>query len=207
MTPREALWTQLRRSPFVAILRGVLPEDVEAIAAALLEAGISAIEVPLNSPRPFESIDLLVRRFGDSALIGAGTVLHPDEVREVARIGGRLIVSPNTNPAVIESATSEELIALPGYSTPTEAFRALDAGAAGLKLFPADAASPALVRAHRAILPSDVPILAVGGMDVQSIPSWQGAVDGFGLGSSLYGAGLSLNEVSRRAAALVRILE
>ena len=167
MTPREALWTQLRRSPFVAILRGVLPEDVEAIAAALLEAGISAIEVPLNSPRPFESIDLLVRRFGDSALIGAGTVLHPDEVREVARIGGRLIVSPNTNPAVIESATSEELIALPGYSTPTEAFRALDAGAAGLKLFPADAASPALVRAHRAILPSDVPILAVGGMDVQ----------------------------------------
>jgi 2-dehydro-3-deoxyphosphogalactonate aldolase len=176
--------------PLVAIIRGVTPADAHDTAAALFEAGIRIIEVPLNSPDPFESIRIISEAFGDRALVGAGTVLAPAGVSRVKEAGGRLIVSPNTNTDVIKAAVAAGLVSSPGYFTPSEAFAAIQAGAHSIKLFPAEAASPAVVKAHKAVLPRDIPLIVVGGVTPQSIPQWLAAgADGFGLGGGLYKPG------------------
>jgi 2-dehydro-3-deoxyphosphogalactonate aldolase len=192
MTAKETLAAAMVRCPLVAILRGVQPDEVEAITAALIDAGLSMIEVPLNSPDPLASIERLARRFGDAALIGAGTVLDTSQVRAVRDAGGQLIVSPNIDTAVIAAAAEAGMVTLPGYFTPSEAFAALRAGATGLKLFPAEAASPAVLKAQRAVLPRDTPVLVVGGIAPDNMAPWQAAgANGFGIGSSLYAPGRS----------------
>lgn len=194
----------LAAMPLVAILRGVRPDECEAIGEALVAAGIALIEVPLNSPDPLDSIARLARRFAGRALVGAGTVLTVDEVTAVASVGGELIVSPHTQPRVIAAATARGLVALPGFATPGEAFAALEAGATALKLFPAEAASPAMLKAVLAVLPGGTRVLPVGGIDVATIAPWLDAgAAGFGLGSALYKAGRAAVEVGQRAAALV----
>lgn len=200
--PGKALAAAIARCPLVAILRGVRPHEVEAIAGALVDAGFSMIEVPLNSPEPLNSIGRLARRFGDDVLIGAGTVLHAGEVADVRDAGGRLVISPNANPEVIRA--SEGLVSLPGFFTPTEAFSALDSGAVALKLFPAEGASPAYLKALRAVLPPHLPLFAVGGVSVDTLAEWFAAgAQGAGIGSALYQPGLVADEVGRRAAAFV----
>lgn len=190
--------------PVVAIIRGVHPEEAQAIGAAIIDAGIRIVEVPLNSPEPLASIERLASRFGDQALIGAGTVLDPDEVKRVARAGGRLIVSPSTDPAVIRQAHDDGLVSCPGFFTPSEAFAALRAGAHGLKLFPAEAASPAVVKAMRAVLPTDVPLIVVGGIKPDTMQPWRDAgANGFGLGGGLYRPGQSPQETAAKARAYV----
>lgn len=196
------------RVPLVAILRGLRPEEAEDIGAALVEAGVRIIEVPLNSPTPIASITRLSARFGEDALIGAGTVLSPDDVARVADAGGRLIVAPNTDPRVIRAARAAGLVAAPGYFTPSEAFSALEAGANALKLFPAEAASPAVVKAQRAVLPKEVPLIVVGGITPERIAAYRDAgADGFGLGSALYTPGLTAEEVAARARAFVAAVQ
>jgi len=176
--------------PLVAIIRGVTPDEAEAVGDALFEAGIRIIEVPLNSPEPLESIRRIAGSLGDRALVGAGTVLDPADVGRVRDAGGRLIVAPNMEPAVIREAAACGLVACPGVLTPTEAFAAIAAGAHALKLFPAEAASPAVVKAQRAVLPRDIPIIVVGGVTPESIPSWiEAGADGAGLGGGLYKPG------------------
>lgn len=191
--------------PLIGILRGVTPSEVVDIAHALLEAGITRIEVPLNSPSPLKSIALLAERFGDRALIGAGTVLTPAQVKKVHAAGGRLIVSPNARPAVIEAARALDMQSFPGIVTPSEAFDALDAGATGLKLFPAVQVGIEGMKAVRAVLPSGTLLYAVGGIGENNFAEWRaGGVDGAGLGSALYKPGQSAEQVGRQAQALVR---
>lgn len=197
----------LAEMPLVAILRGIGPSEAEAVAEALVGAGIGCIEVPLNSPDPFESIRRMAARFGHRALIGAGTVLDPAEVSRIVEAGGRLAVSPDCNPATIAAAKAAGLIALPGILTPSEAFQALAAGADGLKLFPAEAASPAVLKAMRAVLPEGTAILPVGGIGPAEIaPYWAAGAAGFGLGSSLYNPGRSAAEIRDRAAAMTEVM-
>ncbi|HZU62927.1 MAG TPA: 2-dehydro-3-deoxy-6-phosphogalactonate aldolase [Novosphingobium sp.] len=206
-TPQHALNTALARCPLVAILRGVRPDEVEAIGEALVEAGFTLIEVPLNSPDPLESISRLARRLGPAAVVGAGTVLTTGDVAAVAAAGGQLIVSPDSNPAVIRASVAAGLVSLPGFFTPTEGFAALAAGAHGLKLFPAEGASPAYLKAQRAVLPKGLPVLAVGGVTPDNLGAWMAAgANGAGLGSALYAPGLSAGEVGARAAAFVAAL-
>ena len=194
----------LAECPLVAIIRGVHPDEVLAIGDAILEAGIRIIEVPLNSPEPLRSIEALARHAGGRATIGAGTVLDPTEVARVADAGGELIVSPNTDPAVITGAVSAGLVSAPGFYTPSEAFIAVHAGAHALKLFPAEAASPRVLKAQMAVLPKDRPVLVVGGVTPDSLRDWLAVgAKGFGLGTGLYTPGLSPDEVSRRARAYV----
>jgi len=194
----------MARCPLVAILRGVEPHEVEAVTEALIDAGFSMIEVPLNSPDPLTSIERLARRFGDDALIGAGTVLDTTQVRAVHEAGGRLIVSPNTDAAVIAASAEAGMVALPGYFSPSEAFTALKAGATGLKLFPAEAAIPAVLKAQRAVLPRDVPVLVVGGVTPHNMAPWQAAgANGFGIGSALYAPGRTAAAVGEAAAKFV----
>ncbi|MEW9855172.1 2-dehydro-3-deoxy-6-phosphogalactonate aldolase [Novosphingobium sp. M1R2S20] len=188
--------------PLVAILRGIRPDEVEAAGAALVEAGFTMIEVPLNSPEPLASIDRLARCLGDKALVGAGTVLDVAQVTQVQDAGGRLIVSPNTDLTVIAESVARGLVSLPGYFTPSEAFAALAAGASGLKLFPAEAASPAGVKAQRAVLPKGVPLLVVGGITPDTMQPWHAAgANGYGLGSALYRPGTTAEEIFTRASA------
>ena len=180
----------LAACPLVAILRGLTPEEAPAIGDALIDAGFTLIEVPLNSPDPFASIRLLADRLAGRALVGAGTVLTTDQVSAVANAGGTLIVSPNTNPDVIRATVAAGLVSMPGYFTPTEAFAAIAAGATALKLFPADGTSPAMLKAQRAVVPRDVPVLAVGGIMPDNMAEWHVAgANGFGLGSNLYRPG------------------
>lgn len=194
--------------PLIAIIRGVQPDEVVAVGDALFEAGIRIIEVPLNSPSPIESITRLAARFGDRAMIGAGTVLQPDQVQKVAEAGGRIIVSPSVNAAVIEATVKAGLFSAPGFFTPSEAFAAIDAGAHALKLFPAEAASPAMVKAQRAVLPSAIPLIIVGGVTSQGmLPYLEAGADGFGLGSSVYRQGQSAQSVREQALEFVRALE
>lgn len=197
----------LARCPLVAILRGVRPQEAEAIGHALEAAGIAIVEVPLNSPEPLASIGILARVFGQRLLIGAGTVRTPAEVGQIARAGGRLIVTPHAAEMVVRAAVARGMLACPGFFTPTEAFAMLDAGAAALKLFPAEAASPASLRAIRAVLPPETMILPVGGMDAASIPAWKGAgAAGFGIGSAIYKPGDTAETVGAKARALVAAL-
>ncbi len=198
------LKSYLAEAPLVAIIRGVTPDEAEAIGEAIYAGGIRIIEVPLNSPDPFTSIAKLAARFGDKALIGAGTVLDPADVARVAAAGGRLVVSPNTNAAVIEATVAAGMVSLPGYFTPSEAFAAIRAGATGLKLFPAEGATPAVLKAQRAVLPKDMPVLIVGGVGPDTMGPWlEAGADGFGLGSGLYKPGRSAEEVERQARAYV----
>ena len=190
------------RLPLVAILRGVRPDEVEGVGDALVEAGFTLIEVPLNSPDPFASVERLAKRHGGRALIGAGTVLRAEDVARVGDAGGRMVISPNTNPDVIAASAAAGMASLPGYFTPSEAFAALAAGATALKLFPAEAASPAVLKAQRAVLPKDVPVLAVGGVAPDTMAPWRAAgADGFGLGSALYKVGASAADVAGAARA------
>ena len=183
-----------------AILRGIRPDEVLAVAAVLVERGVQAIEVPLNSPEPLDSIARLAAAFGDRCLCGAGTVLDVAQVDQVHAAGGRLLVSPNTDAAVIARARALGLVPMPGFATATEAFAAIAAGASELKLFPASTCGPGHLRALRAVLPAHVRVHAVGGVDERNAAAWLDAgVDGFGLGGSLYRPGLTPADVGARA--------
>jgi 2-dehydro-3-deoxyphosphogalactonate aldolase len=204
MTHRATFDAAFAKCPLIAILRGVQPHEVEAIGDALVDARFTLIEVPLNSPDPLDSIARLARRLSDRAMVGAGTVLREADVAAVADAGGTLIISPNANPAVIAASAARGLISLPGIATPTEAFAAVDAGATALKLFPAEAASPTVLKAMRAVLPKDMRVLPVGGIAPDNMQPWRDAgAAGFGLGSALYQPGLTAIEVGERAAAFV----
>jgi 2-dehydro-3-deoxyphosphogalactonate aldolase len=186
--------------PLVAILRGVRPEECVAIGHALVQCGFSIIEVPLNSPEPLVSIGLLVDALGERALIGAGTVIDPHQAEAVAQAGGRLAVMPHADPAVVIEAKALGLAALPGFTTPTEAFAVLNAGADGLKLFPAELGSPRVLKALRAVLPRTVPVLPVGSISVENMAEyWSAGANGFGLGSALYRPGASAEAVTAAA--------
>lgn len=194
----------LGQCPLVAIIRGIEPRDAEGVADAIFEAGIRIIEVPLNSPEPLKSIESIARRLGEQALVGAGTVLDPADVARVREAGGRLVVSPNTNVEVIAATATAGLISCPGYFTPSEAFAALGAGATALKLFPAEGASPAVLKAQRAVLPRDIPVFAVGGITPDNMRPWLDAgATGFGLGSGLYKPGQSTTDTLGKARAYV----
>ncbi len=195
---------KLAPTPLVAILRGVTTDEADSIAAVIVEAGFGAIEVPLNSPDPLASIELIARLFGDKVLVGAGTVLEPGQVDEVAEAGARLVVAPNADAAVIDRAAKLGLIAVPGVATITEAFAALKAGASGLKLFPGEALGPDIVKAWRAVLPRETQLFPVGGVTPERIAPYRRAgATGFGIGSALYKPGASLDEVRRVAQTFV----
>ncbi len=197
----------LDRCPLVAILRGVKPAEVSDIVAALEAEGIAIVEVPLNSPQPLDSIAQLARAFGDRLLIGAGTVMTDAQVAEIAAAGGRLIVTPHATPEVVRAAKARGLLAVPGFFTPAEAFAMLAAEADAIKLFPAEAAGPPVLRALLAVLPGGTAVLPVGGIDAASIPPWlKAGAAGFGVGSSIYKPGDSPDTVAHKARVLVRSL-
>jgi 2-dehydro-3-deoxyphosphogalactonate aldolase len=207
MSARETFDRHFGQCPLVAIIRGVTPGEAAAIGQALFEGGIRIIEVPLNSPDPFASIRAIAGALGEDALVGAGTVLSPADVERVKAAGGRIVVSPNMNQDVIKATVAAGLISCPGIFTPSEAFAALDAGTHALKLFPAEAASPKVVKALRAVLPPDVPLLVVGGIVPDSMQPWlDSGADGFGLGGGLYKPGQSAEETLAKARAFVEAL-
>ncbi|KQM63282.1 2-dehydro-3-deoxy-6-phosphogalactonate aldolase [Sphingomonas sp. Leaf17] len=207
MTHRETFDAAFARCPLVAILRGVKPDEVVAIGEALVDAGFTIIEVPMNSPQPLDSIARLAKALAGRAVIGAGTVLRVEDVDAVGAAGGTLIISPNANTAVIAAAAARGYVAMPGIATPTEAFAALEAGAAALKLFPAEAASPVVLKAMRAVLPKDTRVLPVGGVNVDGMGPWLAVgAAGFGLGSALYAPGMTAADVGARAKAFVAAL-
>lgn len=194
--------TYLKDLPLIAILRGVTPDEIVAVGRALHDAGFRVIEIPLNSPQPFESIRRLTAELGESSLIGAGTVLTEAQVAEVDAAGGRLIVSPNANLAVIRASKAAGLVSAPGVATPSEGFAALDAGADSLKLFPAEQLGPAVVKAWRAVFPKELALLPVGGITPDNMGPYVAAgANGFGLGSALYKPGLTAAQVSANAQA------
>jgi 2-dehydro-3-deoxyphosphogalactonate aldolase len=196
--------TGTKTPPIVAILRGVKPEEILDVAAALVEAGIQAIEVPLNSPDPLVSIGKLCAAFGDRALCGAGTVLSPEAVDQVVGVGGKLIVTPNIDIEVIAHAVGLGLTVMPGFATPSEAFAAVKAGARSLKLFPAGTFGHGHIKAVRDVLPRDVSVYAVGGVGAGNLKPWvEAGVAGIGVGGELYRPGYSAQDVSQRAKALV----
>jgi 2-dehydro-3-deoxyphosphogalactonate aldolase len=193
----DALLAEL---PLVAILRGVSPARIEGIAAALFEAGFRAIEVPLNSPEPLKSITLLTKQFGDRCLTGAGTVLTREDVDRLADAGGKLIVTPNTNAAVIARGVEKGLTVMPGFYTPSEGFAAVAAGARYLKLFPASSGGIGHLQAMLAVLPKTVPVYAVGGVGAGNMSEWRKAgAAGFGLGSDLFKPDFSDADIAARA--------
>ena len=190
--------------PIIAILRGVKPAEAVGIAGVILAAGIDKIEVPLNSPSPFDSINAIVKVYGDQALIGAGTVLTTAQVKQVRSAGGQLVVSPNCDPAVIAATIAEGMQSWPGVFTPSEALAALQAGATGLKLFPGDMAGPKGLKALRAILPFGTQVYAVGGAAPDNFSKWiEASADGFGLGSAIYKPGDTSQTVAAKAQAIV----
>lgn len=204
MTPRHTFGRYFSECPLIAIIRGVTPPEAAGIARALFEAGIRIVEVPLNSPEPFASIEAIAGELGEEALVGAGTVLDPADVERVKQAGGRIVVSPNTDRAVIQATVAAGLVSSPGFFTPSEALLALQAGAHALKFFPAEAAAPKVVKAIRAVLPSDVPLVVVGGVTPESIRGWlEAGADGFGLGGGLYAPGQSTNDTLAKARAYV----
>lgn len=195
----EKFTTLLARCPLVAILRGLAPQDALPVGQALTRAGFTLLEVPLNSPQPLESIATLAHGL-PGQMVGAGTVLTVQQVREVHAAGARLVVAPNFQPQVVREAVRLGMACLPGVATPSEAFAALEAGATGLKLFPAEMIPPAAVKAMRAVLPVDALLLPVGGIGTHNLQAYRAAgASGFGIGSSLYAPGLDAPEVERRA--------
>lgn len=206
-TPASALAQAMAQLPLVAILRGLTHAEAPAIGDALVSSGFALIEVPLNSPEPLQSIAALTHRH-PQALVGAGTVLNAQQVKEVHAAGGRLVVSPNFNPAVVAQALALGMVVMPGVATPTEAFAALDAGAHGLKLFPAEMILPATVKALRAVLPQTTALLPVGGITPDNMAAYRAAgASGFGLGSALYAPGRSAEQVRDKALAFVRAFQ
>lgn len=202
--PAQTLAQALAQLPLIAILRGLTPAEAPAIGEALVNSGFAIIEVPLNSPEPLHSIAALTKLFPQT-LIGAGTVLNAQQVKDVHAAGGRLVVAPNFNPAVVTQALALNMVVLPGVATPTEAFAALDAGAHGLKLFPAEMISPATVKALRAVLPKSAALMPVGGITPDNMAAYRAAgATGFGLGSALYAPGRLAQEVKLQAQAFVR---
>lgn len=203
-SPAQTLAQAMAQLPLIAILRGLTPAEAPAIGEALVSNGFAIIEVPLNSPEPLRSIATLTQLF-PQALIGAGTVLNAQQVKDVYGAGGRLVVAPNFNPAVVAQALALGMVVLPGVATPTEAFAALDAGAHGLKLFPAEMISPATVKALRAVLPASTALIPVGGITPDNMAPYRAAgANGFGLGSALYAPGRSAQAVQQLAQAFVR---
>ena len=202
MTEKLEAW--FARMPVVAILRGVGPEEVVAIGEALVNAEIGIIEVPLNSPEPYDSIRRLTDTLGDRAIVGAGTVMTLEQAEAVAEAGGEIAVTPNTNPAIIKRSIELGMLPMPGWATPTEAFAAYHAGARYLKLFPASTYGPGHIKAVSAVLSDECKLLAVGGVGASVAPAWlQAGIDGFGIGSELYSRGDSAEEV---AAAAVKVV-
>ncbi len=190
--------------PLVAILRGIEPEEALAVGELLIDAGFRVIEVPLNSPRPLDSIERLADAFGDHAVVGAGTVLRASDIGDVAKAGGRLIIMPHADTSVIRKADHLGLFCVPGAATPTEAFAALDAGADALKMFPAEALPPAVVKAWRAVLRPPIKLLPVGGITPHRMaPYFEAGASGFGLGSALYKPGMSLLTIEENAKAFI----
>jgi len=188
--------------PLIAVLRGISPEEIPAVAGALADEGFRVLEVPLNSPRPFESIRLLAREFGDRCLVGAGTVIAAADVARVRDAGGKLVVMPHADTAVILEAKALGMVCVPGVATPTEAFAALAAGADGLKMFPAEGLPPGALKAWRAVLPRETLVFAVGGMRPDNLaPYWLAGANGFGTGSNLYAPGADPARVRATAAA------
>ena len=193
--PAQTLAQAMAQLPLIAILRGLTPAEAPAMGEVLVSSGFAIIEVPLNSPEPLLSIAALTQQFPQT-LIGAGTVLNAQQVKDVHAAGGRLVVAPNFNPAVVAQALALNMVMLPGVATPTEAFAALDAGAHGLKLFPAEMISPASVKALRAVLPKAAALMPVGGITPDNMAAYRSAgASGFGLGSALYAPGRSAEQV------------
>lgn len=208
MSHIHAFDAAFERLPLVAILRGVKPDEVEDIGEVLVDAGFALIEVPMNSPDALKSIAALANRFAGRAVIGAGTVLSKEQVTAVRSAGGTMIISPSANLAVIRTSVADGLVSLPGITTPTEAFAALDAGATALKLFPAEVASPSVLKAMCAVLPVATRVLPVGGIGPDTMAPWREAgAAGFGLGSALYKPGMRGCEVRKRAEAFVQALQ
>ena len=191
--------------PLVAILRGVRPEEIEAIAGAVFEAGFRAIEIPLNSPDPIASIERLCQAFGERALCGAGTVLSVADVQAVHAVGGRLVVTPNTDTEVIAAAVALGMTVMPGFATPTEGLAAIRAGARSLKLFPAGTYGPAHLKAVRDILPKGTPVYAVGGVGGDNMRPWiEAGAAGFGIGGGIYTPGATPGQTAEKAQAMVK---
>jgi 2-dehydro-3-deoxyphosphogalactonate aldolase len=191
--------------PLIAILRGITPPEAATIGQSLADAGFRVLEVPLNSPQPMESIRIMSESLGSNYLVGAGTCMTPDQVEQVAAAGGRLIVMPHADTAVIRAAKAAGLVCVPGVASPTEAFAALAAGADGLKLFPAEQSSPNVLKAWRAVLPHEVPVFPVGGIAPDNMAPWVAAgASGFGIGSSLFAPGRDAGDVGRRAHAFAQ---
>jgi 2-dehydro-3-deoxyphosphogalactonate aldolase len=202
MNAKELLHRYLDECPLIAILRGVTPDESEPIGEAVYEGGLRILEVPLNSPDPLASIERLAKRFGDRALVGAGTVIDPADVDRVRDAGGRIIVSPDTNVEVIAATVAAGIVSSPAFFTPSEAFTALRAGATALKLFPAEGASPAVLKAHLAVIPKSTTVLIVGGIKPDNMRPWLDAgATGFGLGSGLYKPGQSPGQTVQNARA------
>lgn len=196
-----------RAMPLIAILRGVTPAESEEIVGAIIEAGIRIIEIPLNSPAPLASIAKVARRFSSDAIIGAGTVLTPEDAERVAEAGGELIVSPNFDSAVVRKSKTLGLVSVPGVMTPSEAFEAIAAGADILKFFPGELLSLPVLRAYAAVLPKHIPMVLVGGVTAESVATFVNSpVGGFGIGSSLYKPGMSAAEVRERSKSLVEAM-
>jgi 2-dehydro-3-deoxyphosphogalactonate aldolase len=186
--------------PLIAILRGLKPVETEAVVGALIESGFTAIEIPLNSPEPFRSIEIAVKMAPEGCLIGAGTVLTVEDVNRLADVGGRLMVSPNVEPEVISAAAGKGMVTMPGVFTPTEALAAARAGATGLKFFPASVLGPSGIQAIRAVLPAELEIAAVGGVSEKNFADYAAiGLRSFGLGSSIYKPGMDASDVRTRA--------
>ena len=193
------------RRPLIAILRGITPLEAESVSEVLIESGINIIEVPLNSPKPFETIARMVEFHGDKGIFGAGTVLTEDEVLKVADVGGKIIVSPNSNPSIIKKTKELNLYSFPGVFTPTECFQALDAGADALKFFPASLLKAKNFKAISSVLPKNIISIAVGGINENKFNKWlEVDITGFGLGSNLYKPGMLVEEVKLKANQIVK---
>ncbi|EMC4211567.1 2-dehydro-3-deoxy-6-phosphogalactonate aldolase [Cronobacter sakazakii] len=191
--------------PLIAILRGITPDEAHDHIAAVIDAGFEAVEIPLNSPDWRTSIAAMVNAFGDRALIGAGTVLKPEQVDELAEMGSKLVVTPNIQPEVIRRAVSYGMTVCPGCATATEAFNAIDAGAQALKIFPSSAFGPDYIKALKAVLPPEIPVFAVGGVTPENLAVWLNAgCIGAGLGSDLYRAGQPVERTAAQAKAFVK---
>ena len=202
-----AFFSAIEKHPLIAILRGIKPTEVVDVAEMLIEKAFKIIEIPLNSPDPIRSIELLTHYFENHAIIGAGTVLDEASIRSIAEAGAKLVVMPNGNGIVVKAAKDRGLIAIPGIATPSEAFAMIEAGADALKLFPAEGIPPSVLKAMKAVLPSTVPILPVGGITPEKMNDYlkAGAI-GFGLGSALYKPGMTLRDIRKNAEAFNQAL-